>query len=66
MVRTPIVLIALGFLVSVAIPEDSRAQIHRSTLHDYRVVPVSDGLQNPWSIAFLPGGDILVTERPVG
>jgi len=64
MVRTPIVLIALGFLVSVAIPEDSRAQIHRSTLHDYRVVPVSDGLQNPWSIAFLPGGDILVTERP--
>ena len=64
MVRTPIVLIALGFLVSVALPEDSRAQIHRSTLHDYRVVPVSDGLQNPWSIAFLPGGDILVTERP--
>ena len=64
MVRTTIVLIALGFLVSVAIPEDSRAQIHRSTLHDYRVVPVSDGLQNPWSIAFLPGGDILVTERP--
>jgi len=64
MVRTTIVLIALGFLVSVALPEDSRAQIHRSTLHDYRVVPVSDGLQNPWSIAFLPGGDILVTERP--
>ena len=64
MVRTPIVLIALGFLVSVAIPEDSRAQIHRSTLHDYRVVPVSDGLQNPSSIAFLPGGDILVPERP--
>ena len=25
---------------------------------------MADGLVNPWSIAFLPGGDILVTERP--
>jgi aldose sugar dehydrogenase len=25
---------------------------------------VIDGLQDPWSIAFLPGGDMLVTEKP--
>jgi len=39
-------------------------RVLRSALHDYRVVPVVDGLVQPWSIAFLPGGDALVTERP--
>jgi aldose sugar dehydrogenase len=36
----------------------------RSALHDYRVVTVVEGLVQPWSIASLPGGDMLVTERP--
>ena len=30
--------------------------------HD--VVPVAEGLVNPWAIEFLPGGRMLVTERP--
>jgi glucose/arabinose dehydrogenase len=38
--------------------------ISRSALHDYRVVTYVDGLVQPWSIAFLPGGDVLITERP--
>jgi aldose sugar dehydrogenase len=38
--------------------------IFRSALHDYRVVTVVDGLVQPWSIAFLPDGDVLITERP--
>ena len=36
----------------------------RSALHDYRLVTVVDALVQPWSIAFLPGGDMLITERP--
>lgn len=27
-------------------------------------VPVVEGLQNPWGLAFLPNGDALITERP--
>lgn len=30
----------------------------------FRVVPVVKGLANPWSLTFLPNGDMLVTERP--
>lgn len=35
-----------------------------SAYHDYRVVTVADGLVRPWSLAFLPDGDLLVTEKP--
>jgi glucose/arabinose dehydrogenase len=31
---------------------------------DIRVVVFTRGLTRPWSIAFLPDGDMLVTERP--
>lgn len=38
-------------------------QVYSSRHHDYRVIHVVSGLDHPWSLAFLPGGDMLVTER---
>jgi glucose/arabinose dehydrogenase len=61
--RTRIGIVALGIaaLISVVVSAQTSS---KSSLHDYRVVTVVDGLIQPWSIAFLPGGDALITERP--
>jgi aldose sugar dehydrogenase len=36
--------------------------VYQAETGPYRVVRFVEGLQNPWSMAFLPGGDMLVTE----
>lgn len=41
----------------------SGAQTFSSAEHKFRVVTVTKGLSHPWGMAFLPGGDMLVTER---
>lgn len=59
---TALVLILAGGLMLL----EGRAWAQQSTTQqssDYRVEVVTDGLEHPWSISFLPDGRALVTER---
>src|SRR5688500_14081650 len=53
-----------GFPRVPALPFPEAAQEYTLSGTTYRVVPVVKGLANPWSLTFLPNGDMLVTERP--
>ena len=50
----------LCVLFSVA---TSQAQTHATQEHRIRVSTLTEGLSHPWSLAFLPDGRMLVTER---
>ena len=39
-------------------------EVQVTARHNFRVVTVAEDLEYPWSMAWLPGGDMLVTERP--
>ncbi len=47
----------------MALASPATAQTVKSEKHEFRIVTLVRGLQNPWSIAFLPDGRMLVTER---
>lgn len=57
-------IVALGATAALAVGSLAGAQPPGPPGHEFRVVSFVDGLRNPWSIAFLPNGDMLVTERP--
>jgi len=42
----------------------THAQSFSSEKHRFQVVTLTDKLENPWGLAFLPDGRMLVTERP--
>lgn len=53
-------------LVLLAAPATAQteATVVKSEKTQIRVEVIASGLQNPWSLAFLPDGRVLVTERP--
>ena len=64
MARIPIALITVGLALGAAFPAACQSPVIPASDAEYRLVSVADGLQNPWSMAFLPSGDMLLTERP--
>lgn len=55
-------LLATG-LAAVAVRALPAQDVEKSKLHDFRLVTVVEGVVSPWGMAFLPNGDLLVTQR---
>ena len=66
-VRAGIVVASFALLVIVTAgpgPWAAESRIYDSERERFRVNTLVRGLEHPWSLAFLPGGDMLITERP--
>jgi glucose/arabinose dehydrogenase len=64
MVRTRSAFAALALMLLVASTGLAQSAFHYAAGHNFRVVTVAEGFEKPWSMAWLPNGDMLVTERP--
>ncbi|MGH7468758.1 MAG: PQQ-dependent sugar dehydrogenase [Longimicrobiales bacterium] len=53
----------LGFVFLTSYEPWQRPRTYRSELASFRVIRLVDGLQSPWSLAFLNQREFLVTER---
>jgi glucose/arabinose dehydrogenase len=53
-----------GFQRMASLPFPDAPQVVESIGLNVRVSPMFKGLASPWSLAFLPNGDMLITEKP--
>lgn len=56
------VILLLGFVLCLG-RSVFAAEVYASEQHDFKLTEMAAGLEHPWGLAFLPSGDLLVTER---
>jgi glucose/arabinose dehydrogenase len=62
--RSMILIAALALASARSLAAEPEAPVFSTEAGDFRLVTVAEGLEHPWSLAFLPDGRALVTERP--
>ncbi len=51
---------AIPFIVHSVVLSEA---VYQSEQHNFKITPIASGLERPWALAFLPNGDMLVSER---
>jgi glucose/arabinose dehydrogenase len=62
--RTIFIIVVFCSSLVKGLPALAADVFHSSSGTSFRTTTITDGLDHPWSMAFLPDGRILVTERP--
>src|SRR5215470_2989659 len=59
-----LIVFATALIIGFVLADPLNLFLGRTEEYKLRVVHVAAGLEYPWGLAFLPNGDMLVTERP--